>query len=668
MIISDELIERAESLLLPGGKTFDIERRDFIKSLDHRDLMAVPGSGKTTALQAKLYCIAQHLPLAEGRGILVLSHTNTAVDELIRNLQSSCPQLFEYPNFVGTIQQFVDKFLAIPFYEAYYRKSIESIDADRYCKECEKYVNNKSGIAASHVRYKFVSDQKHYNQIRFSYNETGARIITIGINGKSPNVIAPKIWETRNTVKENTQAVLTFLEDMKKYLMNAGILHYDDCYFLAESYLKKNPAIIDVLRKRFQYVFVDEAQDTHKYQLDILGKLFDEKTCDCFQLIGDPNQSIFRSDSKAVKLQWSGKNPRYIKKSIRLTPEISKVVNNLVSNKGNTEGDDVNHFEVEGQRHFDRPIPPHIFLYDETTQCLLISKYEELIRQYNLVEEDCHIKHGFHIIGWAALKTQDPNKLHLEDLFPGYNHRQYATSFSPESLSIVLRNEKLKGDFFASHKALLDALIQATNLCKVKTSDGRKYNKTNLLQLIASLHENEQIKFREELYNCAENLVVGNTAQAYIDAKAFITTWLTTLFDSVCNDKASEFLGDTYVEGAAVPIVEERVDGIPIEIGTIHSVKGRTHCATMYVETYCEGKYECEHLNITQHGETKNPLYGDDVAYSGINSQMARKMMYVGFSRPTHLLCYATQKKFWNDQKLVKMRDQGWIVIDLTHE
>jgi len=152
MIISDELIERAESLLLPGGKTFDIERRDFIKSLDHRDLMAVPGSGKTTTLQAKLYCIAQHLPLAEGRGILVLSHTNTAVDELIRNLQSSCPQLFEYPNFVGTIQQFVDKFLAIPFYEAYYRKSIESIDADRYCKECEKYVNNKSGKITLRIR------------------------------------------------------------------------------------------------------------------------------------------------------------------------------------------------------------------------------------------------------------------------------------------------------------------------------------------------------------------------------------------------------------------------------------------------------------------------------------------------------------------------------------
>ena len=87
MTITGELIARAERLLLPNGETFDDERRDFIRSLDKRDLMAVPGSGKTTALQAKLYCMAQQLPQADGRGILVLSHTNTAVDELKTLLQ-----------------------------------------------------------------------------------------------------------------------------------------------------------------------------------------------------------------------------------------------------------------------------------------------------------------------------------------------------------------------------------------------------------------------------------------------------------------------------------------------------------------------------------------------------------------------------------------------------
>ena len=239
MTITDELIERAERILLPVGKSFDEERRAFIKGLDNRDLMAVPGSGKTTALQAKLYCIAQNMPLSDGRGILVLSHTNTAVDELKKLLQGYCPQLFEYPNFVGTIQQFVDKFLAIPFYEAYYRKGIESIDADRYYKECDKYVNRGTGLAANHVKYKFASDNKHYNQVRFSFNDEGQRIITMGLNGKVPTIIAPQTWKNAHKEEENTRAVLLFLENMKKYLMRNGFLHYDDCYSSLIAILKR---------------------------------------------------------------------------------------------------------------------------------------------------------------------------------------------------------------------------------------------------------------------------------------------------------------------------------------------------------------------------------------------------------------------------------------------
>ena len=51
-------IAEAEQLLIEGNH-FDKERLDFIKRLDSCDLLAVPGSGKTTALQAKLFCLSQ---------------------------------------------------------------------------------------------------------------------------------------------------------------------------------------------------------------------------------------------------------------------------------------------------------------------------------------------------------------------------------------------------------------------------------------------------------------------------------------------------------------------------------------------------------------------------------------------------------------------------------
>ena len=80
--ITDADIEYAENILLQEGKTFDEERRSFIRDLNTLDLQAVPGSGKTTALLAKLVILEKHMPLKSGRGILVISHTNAAVDEI----------------------------------------------------------------------------------------------------------------------------------------------------------------------------------------------------------------------------------------------------------------------------------------------------------------------------------------------------------------------------------------------------------------------------------------------------------------------------------------------------------------------------------------------------------------------------------------------------------
>ena len=80
--ITDNEIEETEKLLLPNGLSFDKERRDFIKNLTTLDLQAVPGSGKTTALLSKLIILGNKLPLDDGAGILVISHTNAAVDEI----------------------------------------------------------------------------------------------------------------------------------------------------------------------------------------------------------------------------------------------------------------------------------------------------------------------------------------------------------------------------------------------------------------------------------------------------------------------------------------------------------------------------------------------------------------------------------------------------------
>jgi len=130
--ITDEDIAYAEKILLEEFHHFDDERKDFIKNLSTIDLHAVPGSGKTTALLAKLLILEKYLPFNNGSGILVISHTNAAVDEIKSKIAKFCPKLFSYPNFIGTIQSFVDEFLAIPCGHTLLGTRISWIDEEKY--------------------------------------------------------------------------------------------------------------------------------------------------------------------------------------------------------------------------------------------------------------------------------------------------------------------------------------------------------------------------------------------------------------------------------------------------------------------------------------------------------------------------------------------------------
>ena len=86
--ITNKDVVCAENVLLLEDQHFDDERKDFIKNLDTIDLQAVPGSGKTTALLAKLLILEKHFPFGDGSGVLVISHTNAAIDEIKSKIEA----------------------------------------------------------------------------------------------------------------------------------------------------------------------------------------------------------------------------------------------------------------------------------------------------------------------------------------------------------------------------------------------------------------------------------------------------------------------------------------------------------------------------------------------------------------------------------------------------
>ena len=660
MEIKPENIAIAEQLLLPYGCNFDPERVRFITRLESGDLLAVPGSGKTTALRAKLYCMAKELPMKDGRGILALSHTNVAVDELKKMLQNYCPQLFEYPNFVGTIQEFVDTFLALPYYVQKYGHREDIIDEDRYVQVCENYMG-KRRWESKYLTSNFIYS-KDYRKIRLGYADDGRRIMKYGIEGKEVVIEPEPKWVRENSVAEKVAQLTDYLFQMKENIMGFGVLHYDDCYYLAETNIREHPAIIDILRNRFAYVFVDEAQDMKGYQLKIIDKCFN---CDSvvLQRIGDPNQAIF--DGFSMVNTWESRNPSFINNSLRLTQEVASVVDHLVLNRGDNGQGGVR-FVVNGVRPQEPVIPRYLLLYTQDTIGKLKEKFKNLILLHHLESLIEAKKYGFHIVGWNSEATNNVEHRRLEDIFPEYRRSLSKPNTNPATLSEHIQLEKHVGNFKESRKTVLEMFVKVVTMAGQRPTDRRLFTANKLLAVVKEKAQMEQ-QFKEELLECTKKLSEGVWSDAYTIIRETTTKWLNEFFQQQPNDTVKAYYEDSFVP--LIPDVKEPdADEIAICIGTVHSVKGMTHCATMYVETSYKNKYESQHMieeKTTGRGKNRertvtSPFLMHDLQPKNINAAMAKRMLYVGFSRPTHLLCYASEKRLWKDDVLQMMEDAGW--------
>ena len=683
MEIKDEHIKEVAKLLINGNEFDTIERVPFIKKLDSCDLLAVPGSGKTTALLAKLYCLSKQLPFKDGSGILVLSHTNAAINEIENKLKKVVPSLFEYPNFVGTIQSFVNKFLANPACFKKYSSYISQNDNDIYEKEATNFYYSlnwtRKGVEPKGLRNKLVGkvnlrkkdlslEEKEHNVVDFlKYFELDIIKRTIKFNNKS-----------FYTFSGNAQPYYLELEQWKEELFSKGLLNYRDSFYLAEWFMKNYPTIINLLQKRFKYVFIDEMQDLEEYQIDIIEKIFfTEKSPTVIQRIGDINQSIYNSGKKVkVQADWQVREPvMYLNNSYRLTKETADIVNFFTLDRQRDENGNPR-FVVSGKRELDNPIKPHLILFDDTTKNLLKSKFSELIKSFKLDKTVEGQKYNFKIIGWNSKWDDDEDhngKLRLENIFEGYKKDKTTLKETYDSLSKYLQYfDKNKKTLEPARKAILNALIHILRIegkmytIIVRGKEKNKYYTQKALIKHIKEDESKYEIFKNFLFQWSFDLAAKQKyEEVYNSIKTFINSDFKEWFSFEISEKSNEFVGENFEELIQVVKKQEenQLEIIDIEVGTVHSVKGQTHCATMYVETSYYN-YETEKKRV------KEALKKEEHTFNLSNDndkrgKQAFKMMYVGFSRPTHLLCFAVLKDNIKDE-IDHYKNAGWQIIDLT--
>lgn len=682
MVIRDDHIREAEKLLINGDRFDSEERIPFIKNLNSCDLLAVPGSGKTTALLAKLYCLSKLLPFTNGSGILVLAHTNAAVNEIEKNLKPHCPKLFEYPNFVGTIQSFVNKFLANPACINKYGSYIVNNDNNIYEREATKFYyslewksTEPKGLVNKlceriNYRKKINKKERTENVIKFlKYFEL--------------DIINRKIlYDGLSFYKYSGTSQLCYLEleKWKEKLFSKGILNYRDSYYLADWYVANYPLCITIIQSRFKYIFIDEMQDLEKFQIDIIDKVFmDEGSPTVMQRIGDINQAIYNS-SKEIKVDsdWKPRNPiLYLTGSNRLTPNIANIVNGFTLDRQQNETGQPR-FVVNGLRQLGNKIEPHLILFNSNTIDLLEGKFKELIIHYSLQEIAEALKYGFKIIGWASKWDDDENhngKLRLENIFQAYKKETNANKETFDSLSKYIQLfDYNKITLESARMNILNLLIHILRIenktYKTKIRDReviRYYSKSEMINYIKSEENNCNYElFKRKLYKWSFKLAVNKSfVEVYSDIKDFIETDFKDWFNFSISTETSQFMGDQFEPIITIKAAEEDNTEdyqIRIDIGTVHSAKGQTHCATMYVETaYQRPPYETNKI-IKRNA---NPFLQQRHNCTRKFEKQSIKMMYVGFSRPTHLLCFAALKENIGDNCQPYI-DAGWKIEDLT--
>lgn len=644
--------------LLSPGCTFDEERMNFIKRFDTCDVLAVPGSGKTTALQAKLFCIEGNLPLVEGGGILVLSHTNNAVNEIKKNLASECSQIFKTPNFIGTVQDFVDRFLAIPCYETFFKLPITVIDADAYNNCICQYLRTHPSspiLFLLHRNYPI-------ENIHFCFLDNGKIDIDI------PSIPAVKKWEKEKTVRVKHIAIHNYFKQMKETLLKKGVLHFDDCYFLADCYIRHFPFVLKMLRSRFRYIFIDETQDLKKYQLDLLDKIFLCKEC-CIQRIGDKNQTIFRDPRRNEPEAWITRNEITLLNSFRLTHSIARVVNPFTVDKARDNTGKAR-FEVIGKRKLSMgDIPPYLLLFDNSVTDFLLPCFDNLIQQFDLRNTSEGKKYGFHAIGWNIKDDDTSDKLRLQNIIPSSESSTQLGKETYETCYEFLMYGCRKIDMSECKRVVSRIVVHILRKSGVSDSDGRYLTISKILNILTSSNENRLDLFKLFIHRASVLLYLSKIEECHKLICNFIKSDFSSWFGF--NNQAEELQCFFERQVLNKEVSDNEFDYI--QIGSAHSVKGQTHCGTLYIETSYAG-YESEHLFKIKKKATKrnsaieypNPIFQEEAEYTQNISKSAMRMMYVGFSRPTHLLCYAVFKENWTQERLLRMKQLGWTIIDLT--
>ena len=231
-------------------------------------ILAGAGSGKTTVLVNRIAYIIETKNI-HPYNILAITFTNKAANEMkdrvnaiigdlskdmwICTFHSACVRILRsHIGVLGFSQSFV---------------IYDSSDTKTVMKDCYKELD---------------IDEKNYP----------LRLVSSVISKAKDEMLSPNDFYKEAFGDYRKTRIGEIYELYQKKLKANNALDFDDILFFAVKILEENPEILEKYQNRFQYVMVDEYQDTNNCQYKFISMIANKHQNIC--VVGDDDQSIYK--------------------------------------------------------------------------------------------------------------------------------------------------------------------------------------------------------------------------------------------------------------------------------------------------------------------------------------------------------------------------------------
>ena len=282
-------------------------------------VLAGAGSGKTRTLTYRVAWLLDNG--VEPENILLLTFTNKAAREMLARVQALLP-LETRAIWGGTFHSIGNRLLRRHAVEIGFRPGFSIMDRE----DQEDLIG--AVVANSEIDTK---------QVRFPTAEVLGDLFSFSLNTGQP--LAAVIAERHRRFQPLTEQIEWVRKKYEERKQAANTMDFDDLLMKTVGLLKGNPGVAEYYQRHFQFILVDEYQDTNWLQSDFIDLLAAHHQS--VMVVGDDAQSIYswRGANYQNILDFPKRYPQAkiykIEINYRSVPEVLSVANAAI--RGNTK-------------------------------------------------------------------------------------------------------------------------------------------------------------------------------------------------------------------------------------------------------------------------------------------------------------------------------------------